>query len=78
MKRIMIAIVLGSLLDLAMGAIQYPKTQDVQDFSEVNHNKASIDNLDRDRLKVRTSQLESNGVPKLNNNNTHESSNTKE
>ena len=78
MKRIIIAIVLGSLVDLTLGAIQYPKTQDVQDFPEVSHNKANINNLDRDRPKVRTSQLESNGVLKLNNNNTHESSNTKE
>ena len=48
----------------------------MQDFSEVSLNKASINNLDRDRTKKRTSQLESNRIPKLNNNNIHESSNT--
>ena len=72
----MITVMLGSLMDLSLGAIQYPKTQFLQDFTEVSLNKTSINNLDRDRLKVRTSHLESNGVPKLNNSNTHEFSNT--
>ena len=66
---------LGTLIELTSGAIQYPKTQVVQDFSEFSYNKTIMNNFDRDRLKMRTSQLESNGNPKFNNSNIHESSN---